>query len=78
LNTINDKSYYLPKDQQTLKQLFEIKNDKTMSIDQIIKMVDENVIKSGLNSAAGNYVAYVPGHGIFSTVLADYLIDVKS
>jgi hypothetical protein len=47
-----------------------------MSIDQIIKMLDENVIKSGANSAAGNYAAYVPGHGIFSTLLADYLIDV--
>jgi hypothetical protein len=47
-----------------------------MNIDEILDFIDKNVIKSGLNSAAGNYAAYVPGHGIFSTVLADYLIAV--
>lgn len=45
-------------------------------IDEAISLLRENVDTPGLNPASGGHLAYIPGGGIYTSALGDYLADV--
>ena len=45
-------------------------------VDEIIRLLEENVDTPGLNPASGGHLGYIPGGGIYSSALGDYLADV--
>lgn len=47
-----------------------------ISIGEIIRLLEENVNDPGLNPASGGHLGYIPGGGIYSSSLGDYLADV--
>ncbi len=47
-------------------------------IDQLLKLIKENVDYPALNAASGGHLAYIPGGGIFPTALGDYLADITN
>ncbi len=57
--------------------LFEIGND-SVELDEIINLVKERVVDTGLNPASGGHLGYIPGGGIYSAALGDYLAAVTN
>lgn len=47
-----------------------------IGIDEAIALIKENVDTPGLNPASGGHLAYIPGGGIYTAALGDYLADV--
>ena len=57
--------------------LLESPIDETgIGIDEAISLLRENVDSPGLNPASGGHLGYIPGGGIYSSALGDYLADV--
>ena len=50
--------------------------EEAIGIDQAISLLRENVDTPGLNPASGGHVAYIPGGGIYTSALGDYLADL--
>lgn len=53
-------------------------NGKTKSIEEIITLYRDEVAAKGINPASGGHLGYIPGGGIYSSALADYLVDVTN
>ncbi|MGD2217400.1 MAG: pyridoxal-dependent decarboxylase [Gemmatimonadales bacterium] len=47
--------------------------DEGVSVDQLLALFDEAVIVPGVNPTSGRFLAYIPGGGIYSSSLGDYL-----
>jgi aromatic-L-amino-acid decarboxylase len=47
-----------------------------IDIDDAIELIRENVDRPGLNPASGGHLAYIPGGGIYTSSLGDYLAAV--
>lgn len=43
------------------------------SIDELLPLIKENIDRKGINPASGGHLGYIPGGGIYSTALGDYL-----
>jgi glutamate/tyrosine decarboxylase-like PLP-dependent enzyme len=44
----------------------------------LLKLIEHNVDRPGLNPASGGHLGYIPGGGIFHSALGDYLADVTN
>lgn len=56
---------------------FSINNEKN-SIENVLDFFKERVLDTGLNPTSGGHLGYIPGGGIFSSALADYLAAVTN
>lgn len=48
------------------------------SIDDILKTFQDEVIEWGLKPASGGHLGYIPGGGIYSSALGDFLADISN
>ncbi|MGM5470616.1 pyridoxal phosphate-dependent decarboxylase family protein [Flavobacteriaceae bacterium LMO-SS05] len=53
-------------------EMFEISN-KTNDLNQLLQFYKSRVLETGLNPASGGHFGYIPGGGIYSSALGDYL-----
>lgn len=53
-------------------------NDKKKSISEIIEIFEEEVTKPGLRAASGGHIGYIPGGGIYSAALGDFLAAISN
>lgn len=51
---------------------FGIRED-TSSLGELLRFFDQAVLNPGLNPASGGHLGYIPGGGLFSSALGDYL-----
>jgi len=56
---------------------FTIDNEK-MKMEAVLKLYDEEVACKGINAASGGHLGYIPGGGIYTSALADYLVDITN
>ena len=49
-----------------------------IDIDSIIKLIEHNVDRPGLNPASGGHLGYIPGGGIYFSALGDYLAAIMN
>src|SRR5690606_26044047 len=56
---------------------FEI-NKKKNSLEDILVFFQERVLNTGLNAASGGHMGYIPGGGIYSSALGDYLAAITN
>jgi aromatic-L-amino-acid decarboxylase len=47
-------------------------------LEEIIKLVKDNVDNEGLNPASGGHLGYIPGGGIYTSSVADYWADITN
>src|SRR6056300_16620 len=47
--------------------------EKGTSPEEIIEFLGENVDRAGINPASGGHIGYIPGGGIYSAAMGDYL-----
>lgn len=55
----------------------EIK-DRTKTIDEILEVYKEEVAEAGIKAASGGHLGYVPGGGIYTAALGDFLAAVSN
>lgn len=53
-------------------------SEKPMDISKVLKLLQHNVDRPGLNPASGGHLGYIPGGGIYHSALGDFLADVTN
>lgn len=75
INSLGDQKAY--QQSEVNEQLFRIE-DKTKKLPKIIDIFKKEVSEKGINAASGGHLGYIPGGGIFSSSLADMMVDVSN
>ncbi len=57
--------------------VFAVGNQK-LEIETVLKLYAEEVASKGINAASGGHLGYIPGGGIYTSALADYLVDITN
>jgi aromatic-L-amino-acid decarboxylase len=52
------------------------KNKKTLP--EILKLYDDEIATKGIKPASGGHIGYIPGGGIYTSAIADFLVDVTN
>lgn len=47
-------------------------------LDDLLKVYDEEVAQKGISPASGGHIGYIPGGGLFTAALGDYLADITN
>lgn len=53
-------------------------NDQPTSFSEILKVYNEEVISNGIIAASGGHLGYIPGGGIYSAAIADFIAAVTN
>jgi aromatic-L-amino-acid decarboxylase len=53
-------------------------SEKGTDIETLLKLLQHNVDRPGLNPASGGHLGYIPGGGIYHSALADYLACITN
>ncbi len=75
INSLGSKKAF---NQSTVNEkLFKI-DGSTKKLPEIIDIFDNEVSGKGINAASGGHLGYIPGGGIFSSSLADMMVDISN
>lgn len=79
LNTLPQKKAYEKKGYEKDKRddEFKIKNEVT-SLQEALTLIEERVDRPGLNPASGGHLGYIPGGGIYTSALGDYIAAITN
>lgn len=50
--------------------------DEPIGLEKTIRLVTDNIDKTGITGASGGHLGYIPGGGVYSSSLGDYWTDV--
>ena len=53
-------------------------NKKKKSLNNLLEIYTEEVVEKGIVASSGGHLGYIPGGGIFTSALADYIADVTN
>lgn len=53
-------------------------NSESTDLDSILNVYQKEVVEFGLKPASGGHIGYIPGGGIYSSALGDYLADITN
>lgn len=76
INTLPNEPAYVDNTKLDISQL-KIDNT-TQNLDQLLAIYKEQVIDNGLKPASGGHIGYIPGGGIYTSALGDYLAAVSN
>ena len=62
---------------QPIKDVFKL-NDKRHSFEELLNIFTEQVANIGMKPSSGGHLGYIPGGGIFSSALADFMVDITN
>ncbi|HSI71320.1 MAG TPA: aminotransferase class V-fold PLP-dependent enzyme [Gillisia sp.] len=51
---------------------------ETRSLQEVLELYEREVASKGVKPASGGHMGYIPGGGIFTSALADYLADITN
>ena len=75
-NIKNIKTFYASKDKS--KEIYDFSIGKAHKLAEIISLFERAVEKQGLNAANGGHLGYIPGGGITTSALGDYLAAISN
>ena len=75
INTLDETNAY-SKEKES-KNVFAI-TSKKKTLQEIIEIYAEEVAAKGINPASGGHLGYIPGGGIYTSAIADYLADITN
>ena len=78
LNRIYDIPAFIPTDDKGKAILDSPITENGTDIDSLIKLIQHNIDRPGLNPASGGHLGYIPGGGIYFSALGDYLAAVMN
>lgn len=53
-------------------------NNQKKSIQDVLKIYAEEVASKGIKASSGAHLGYIPGGGLYTSALADYMVDVTN
>jgi glutamate/tyrosine decarboxylase-like PLP-dependent enzyme len=75
INSIDSQKTY----RSSTKESEKLKiSDKRKSIDEIIDIYREEVAEKGINPASGGHIGYIPGGGIYTAAISDFIADITN
>jgi aromatic-L-amino-acid decarboxylase len=78
LDRIHDSPAYVTTDDKGAGLYASPIGEAPADIASLLKVIEHNVDRPGLNPASGGHLGYIPGGGIFHSALGDYLADVTN
>jgi glutamate/tyrosine decarboxylase-like PLP-dependent enzyme len=75
INTLKNTNAY--SNETELGNAFAI-TSKKKTLQEILKIYADEVATKGINPASGGHIGYIPGGGIYTAAIADYLADVTN
>jgi len=75
INELKDTNAY--SDEKESDNVFAI-TSKKKTLQEILKIYADEVATKGINPASGGHIGYIPGGGIYTSAIADYLADVTN
>jgi aromatic-L-amino-acid decarboxylase len=75
INTISHTNAYSK--EKELPHKFDI-TSKRKSLKEILEIYADEIATKGINAASGGALGYIPGGGIYTAAIADYLVDVTN
>ncbi len=78
LNAVNEINAYNLEDTKGKGILDFPITDEPTDINQLIDSVEKNIDYPSLNPASGGHLGYIPGGGIYTSALGDYMADVTN
>lgn len=75
LNNLNSEKYYNASRSESAA--FSL-TPSTRSMAEILKIYSKEVASKGIKTASAGHLGYIPGGGIYSSALADYLADITN
>jgi aromatic-L-amino-acid/L-tryptophan decarboxylase len=75
ITNLDNYPTYVKKDTDSSK--FKIQPEKK-ELKELLKDFDNEVVLNGLKPASGGHIGYIPGGGIFTSALGDYLASVTN
>ncbi|HET8864345.1 MAG TPA: aminotransferase class V-fold PLP-dependent enzyme [Gracilimonas sp.] len=77
--SLSSQKAYKKHDPETIKEILnETLSEEGVGIDEILNFVESKVLPQGLNPASGNHFGYIPGGGLFSSAVGDYIAAVTN
>ncbi|RMI03677.1 MAG: amino acid decarboxylase [Calditrichaeota bacterium] len=78
LNAIYDLPAYVMTEEKGQRLYDFPPAEEPMDIQQVLRLLETEVDRPGLNPASGGHLGYIPGGGIYYSALADYIADVTN
>ena len=75
INTLENSNAYSKETES--ERVFAI-TSKKKTLQEILSIYAKEVAVKGINAASGGHLGYIPGGGIYTSALADYLADVTN
>jgi len=75
IHSLEDRPAYAKGDANT--EELAIKKDK-QSLTNLLETYTKEVVEKGIIPSSGGHVGYIPGGGIFTSALADYIADITN
>ncbi len=78
LNNLGSSPTYRATDSKGIGLLGSPIAEDGISLQACLKLLDENLVKQGLNPASGGHLGYIPGGGIVYSAFGDFLADITN
>lgn len=78
LENLTESKAYEASVRDNEKLLSEELSEEGINIQSVIESVENKIDRGGINPASGSHFGYIPGGGIFSAALGDYLAAVSN
>ena len=78
LDRIHQVPTYVPTEDKGIGLLDSPISEDPIDIDEALRLLKHNVDRPGLNVGSGGYLAYIPGSGLYTSALADFLTAVTN
>lgn len=75
LNDLENKDTY--DDRKADKALYKIGN-WPVTTEKIVDVIENDLFAKGLNAASGGHLGYIPGGGIYTAAIADYMAAISN
>ncbi len=78
LDEIYEKKAFVASDDKGIDIYNSPISEEPIKIDKALKIIEKNVDTPNLNPASGGHLGYIPGGGIYTSSLADYMAAVTN
>ncbi len=75
LNELEDGNTY--SNAKSYASIFEIK-EESESLPNLNRIISSEVMQKGINAASGGHLGYIPGGGLYTSAIGDYLAAVSN
>lgn len=78
-STINLQKAYLKHSEETINAIINSSlSEKPEDLESIVRLIENSIVPPGLNTVSGTHFGYIPGGGIYTSALGDFLSAITN